>query len=126
MCSPPYPLSIDGFPDGHFRVRGFVGKETISEAYSFDIVITAPLHADQEIERAVLGQRATLIWNVGNAPRAFYGVLVAARHEGVQGTDSFVKLRVRLVPRLWLLKRKKRTRIYQNMRVPDVVTAVLL
>jgi len=126
MSSPPYHLSVDGFPQDHFRVHAFVGKETISEAYSFEITVTAPLDADQEIERAALGQRATMIWNVGNAPRAFYGVLAAVRHEGVQGTDDFVKLRLRLVPRLWLLKRKKRTRIYQNMRVPDVVTAVLL
>lgn len=37
-----------------------------------------------------------------------------------------VKYVVRVVPRLWLLRRKTRTRIFQNMRVPDIVSAVLL
>jgi uncharacterized protein involved in type VI secretion and phage assembly len=126
MSVPPYQLSVDGFPEDHFRVHTFVGKETISEAYFFDVVVTAPFPADAEVERTALGQRATLIWNVGKSPRAFYGVLAGVRHEGVEGAGDFVRLRMRLVPRLWLLKRKKRTRIFQNMRVPDVVTAVLL
>ena len=122
--APPYELSVDGF--SHFRVHTFTGKETISEAYSFEIVVTAHARGDEAIERGALGQRATFVWNVGKSPRAFHGVLAAVQLAGVHDVRESQKLRMRLVPRLWLLKRRKRTRIFQNMRVPDVVTAVLL
>ena len=32
---------------------------------------------------------------------------------------------VRFVPRLWLLRRRRRSRIFQNLRVPEIVDAVL-
>ena len=45
--------------------------------------------------------------------------LVEVHHEG-----HAIKYRLRVVPRLWLLKRRQRTRIFQRMRVPDIVTRV--
>ncbi|APR86234.1 VgrG protein [Minicystis rosea] len=121
---PPYQLAIDGFPRGHFRVHSLTGKETISEAYSFEIVVTCEPGGD-EVERTALGQRAVLLFSVGEAQRAFYGVIASVRLTQVHAVDRTVKYHVRLVPRLWLLKRKKRTRIFQNMRVTDIVSAVL-
>jgi uncharacterized protein involved in type VI secretion and phage assembly len=121
-----YELSIDGFSDDRFRVHSFVGKETISEAYSFEIVTTVHTRGDDEVEREALGRRATFILNVGKAPRAFYGVVASLQIEEVHAAREATKIRLRFVPRLWLLKRKKRTRIFQKMRVPDVVSAVLL
>ncbi|APR86240.1 VgrG protein [Minicystis rosea] len=121
---PPYQLSIDGFPREHFRVHSLTGKETISEAYSFEIIVTCEPGGD-EVERTALGQRAVLLFNVGEEQRAFYGVVASVRLTQVHAVDHTVKYHVRLVPRLWLLKRKKRTRIFQNMRVTDIVSAVL-
>ncbi|MFT3770161.1 MAG: type VI secretion system tip protein TssI/VgrG [Minicystis sp.] len=121
---PPYQLAIDGFPREHFRVQAFAGKETISEVYSFEIVVTCESDGE-EVERAGLGQRAVLLFNVGEVQRAFYGVVASVRLVQVHAVDHRIKYHVRLVPRLWLLKRRKRTRIFQNMRVPDIVAAVL-
>src|SRR5690349_13085720 len=121
---PPYQLSVDGFSSRHFRVHSFDGKETLSEAWSFDVVVTCEAGGDA-VEQAALGRRAKLLFNVGEAQRAFYGVVAAVRLVQVHHVDHAIKYRVRVVPRLWLLKRKQRTRIFQNMRVPDIVTAVL-
>jgi type VI secretion system secreted protein VgrG len=123
MPPPPYQLLVDGFPAGFFRVHSFTGKEALSSAYAFDIVATGD--AGDEIERRALGQRATLLFNVGPSQRAFYGILAAVRVAGVHAAEHAVKLHIRLVPRLWLLKRTQRTRIFQRLRVPDIVTAVL-
>ena len=121
---PPYQLSVDGFAPDHLRVHSFRGKETISEAWSFDLVVTA--EAGDDLERAALGQRAMLLFHVGEAPRAFYGIVAAVRLDQVHEAERSIKYHLRVVPRLWLLRRKQRTRIFQKMRVPDIVTAVLL
>lgn len=123
--APPYELSVDGFDEDFFRVHALKGKEAISETYAFDVVVTADAAGD-EVERIALGQRAVLTFNVGKAPRAFYGIVGAVRLDKVHDANGSTKFHIRVVPRLWLLKQKKRSRIYQNMRVPDVVSSVLL
>src|SRR4051812_9832477 len=124
MSPPPYQLTVDGFAPDHFRVHSFDGKETLSEAWWFDLVVTAP--AGDDVDRGALGQRATLIFNLADKQRAFYGIVAAVRLAAVHAVDHTVKYHVRVVPRLWLLRRKKRTRIFQKMRVPDIVSSVLL
>ena len=97
----------------------------MSEPYAFNVVVTAETAADEEVERLALGRRAVFTWGVGKAPRAFYGVVAAVRLEDVHQTHGSVQYHVRFVPRLWMLRRKKRTRIFQNLRVPEIVDAVL-
>jgi hypothetical protein len=77
MTVAPYQLSVDGFAADHFRVHALERNETISEAWWFDVVVTAP--AGDEVERAALAQRATLMFRVHPTPRAFYGVVAAVR-----------------------------------------------
>src|ERR1700679_174684 len=125
MSTPPYQLTVDGFASDHFRVHSFTGKEAISEAWSFDVVVTCETGGDT-VEQTALGQRAVLLFNVGEEQRAFYGVVAAVRLAQVHHLSHSIQYRLRVVPRLWLLKRKQRTRIFQKMRVPDMVTAVLL
>ena len=125
MNLPPYQISVDGFAPDYFRVRSFIGKEAVSEAYSFDLVVDCDSDGDA-VERVILGQRATLVFNVGDAPRAFHGIVASARLDEVHFASQSIKYRLRVVPRLWLLKRKQRTRIFQRMRVPEIVASVLL
>src|SRR5262245_59976406 len=120
----PYQLTVDGFAPDHFRVHSFTGAEAFSEAWSFDVVATAPAVGD-DVERAALAQRASLVFNLGDRHRAFHGVVSAVRLAEVHPADHAVKYVLRIVLRLWLLKRKKRTRIFQNMRVTDIVSTVL-
>ena len=74
----PYQLSVDGFASDAFRVHSFTGKEAMSEAWSFDVVATADAGGDV-VEQTALGQRATLLFNVGESQRAFYGIVAAVR-----------------------------------------------
>ena len=120
---PPYQLSVDGLAGDMFRVQSFTGTEALSEAWAFDIVVVAP--TGDEVEHRALGRRAVLTFHVGPEPRAFYGVVAAVRLAAVDRVDQRLEYVVRVVPRLWLLKRRRRTRIFQRMRVPDVVAQVL-
>src|SRR5262245_54044995 len=121
---PPFEFSVDGLPGTSFHVHSFSGEEAISDYYSFEVVVTADMPSEL-VEQAALGSRAVLVLNVGENQRAFHGVIAAVRLAEAHHVAGAIQYHMRLVPRLWLLKRKKRTRIFQNMRVTDVVTAVL-
>lgn len=122
---PLYHLIVSPFPPGHFVVQSFQGREKISGLYSFDVVVVAPDLGEGVVERLTLGQRAVLILRAGKPSRAFHGILSAVRFEGVRPTQQVVQYRMRLVPKLWLLKQRRRTRIFQNLRVDQVIEAVL-
>ena len=81
---------MDGFAPDHFRVRSFTGKEAVSEAYSFDLVVTCDAESNA-VERTALGQRAVLVFNVGEAPRAFYGIIASMRLDEVHYASQSVK-----------------------------------
>ena len=121
-----YTFTVDGFSTEHFKVHVFTGRETVSDTYAFDVVVTSN-GTDEEVERLALGQRAVLSWNIaGSAARAFYGILAAVQLEEIHETSPRTgRYHMRLVPRLWLLKRKRRTRIFQQMRVREIVDVVL-
>ncbi|MFO0614802.1 MAG: type VI secretion system tip protein TssI/VgrG [Polyangiaceae bacterium] len=125
----PYELSVDGVRD--LTVHKIRGTEHLNDAWRFDLDVTAAADGP-DIEQAALGSRATLILNVGDQPRAFYGVVSAVRLEEaytLPTTDGSsrgaLRYRLRVVPRFWLLKKKKRSRIFQRMRVVDIVATVL-
>src|SRR5512132_3217369 len=120
-----YTFTVDGFPADHFKVHAFTAREAVSEPYVFDLVVTTN-GTDADVERIALGQRAVLSWNIGMAPRAFHGILAAVELEEIhEAAPRAGRYRMRLVPRLWHLRRKRRTRIFQQMRVRDIVDAVL-
>ena len=108
-------------------MRRFRGREAISEAYSFEVDVSAEPGSDEAVEVAALGERATFVWSYGGQQRAFYGVVAAVQVIGKHEVSELraTLFRLKVVPRLWLLKKRKRTRVFQNMRVSDVVSAVL-
>lgn len=121
----PFRLLVLPFPPNHFTVRSFRGREEISGLYRFDVVVTCPEIGEGAVETLALGQRAILLLHVGKAPRVFQGIISSVKHEGVRASHGVSQYRLRLVPRLWLLKQKRKSRIFQDMQVADVIKAVL-
>lgn len=120
----PYHLTIDGFAAHHLYVHSLKGREAISEAWSFEVAVTSDVGDD--LEQTALGKRAVLQFDVAEKERSFYGVVAAVKLVQISAVAHRIRYQVRVVPRLWLLKRKQRTRIFQKMSVPEVVTSVLL
>jgi type VI secretion system secreted protein VgrG len=78
-----------------------------------------------DLERGTLLEPATLTLHVaGGEPRQVRGIVAAVEAQGAfqQGRHAF---RLRLVPRLWLLGKRKTSRIFQDMSVPAIVGDVL-
>ncbi|MDI1476542.1 contractile injection system protein, VgrG/Pvc8 family [Polyangium sp. y55x31] len=121
----PFQLLVFPLPFNHFTVRSFRGREELSGIYSFDIVVTGPDIGEGTVERLSLGQRALLVLRAGKAPRVFHGIVASVRHEGLRGAHGASQFRMRLVSRLWLLKHRRRSRIFQNQRIDRILAQVL-
>lgn len=74
----------------------------------------------------VLLQPATfLIQNPGQPARVVPGIVASVQPDGAAIVRDRRSYRIRIVPGLWLLKHRTTSRIFQDMSVPDIVSAVL-
>ena len=120
-----YRLVVFPFGPNRLMVHSFRGKEELSGLYSFDVVVTAVDTGESDIERLALGQRAVLLLRTGKEPRAFHGVIASVRQLGTRSSHGSLQYKLRLVPRLWLLKRRRRSRIFQHQRIDQILQTVL-
>jgi type VI secretion system secreted protein VgrG len=122
----PYSFWAFPFPPGYHRVHRWRGREALSRPYAFDITVSSDGVVDEALELLTLGQRSVFVMRVGKAMRIVTGVIARLRAEGRRGEEQTrLQHTMRLVPSLWLLRRKKGSRVFQDMRVPDVVDRVL-
>lgn len=119
----PFELHVHGHDADAFIVHAFSGAERTNEPWRFTIEVSA--RQGEDLASSALGYLATLELRTGPLPRRFTGVLASVRFLGIEPVDGRVRFRVRLVSQLWLLKHRKRSRVFQNLRVDDVVRAVL-
>jgi type VI secretion system secreted protein VgrG len=124
--SAPFELSAGPYESPALVIVSLRGREAISEPFSFDITVVASLDVDDStIETDLLGAPACLVMQAGaSAPRYVRGVIAAvAAQSSVHGRRAVYRLRV--VPALWLLKKRTTSRIFQDKTVPEIVAAVL-
>jgi type VI secretion system secreted protein VgrG len=115
-------------------VVSFTGREAISRLFSFTVLaLAAPDVA--LFDRPLLGTAATLIIQVpdsaadrasgAGARRLVRGVVASADILGTSERKGRHLVRVRVAPKLWLLKRRVTSRVFQDLAVPDIVAKVL-
>lgn len=121
----PYWFSAFPFPPGHFTVHSVRGHEAISKPYVFDVTVTANTLIGDNIEQLAVGHRASLVIRVSAKPRVFAGVIESVRAEGLRQSGKVVQTTFRLVPLVALLKHRFDSRIFQDMRVDQVIDRVL-
>jgi type VI secretion system secreted protein VgrG len=121
----PFALAAGSFAAGPLRVLSFRGREEVSRPFHFDVEV-AVVEADApDLASALLGQPAALTLEVpGGDPRTVRGVVAAVEAQAAfdHGRHAFL---IRVVPRLWLLGKRKTSRIFQDRSVPQIVGAVL-
>ena len=117
-----YVMDVSGLPDGT-RTAAFVGREAISECFSFQVSLIVP--ADDSFHPdALVGADARLAFGdakPGDAPLCA-GVVAGA--ELCHATSAHVFVRLELRPRLWRLSLGRHSRIWTDKAVPDVVRDV--
>ncbi|MFO0550369.1 MAG: type VI secretion system tip protein TssI/VgrG [Polyangiaceae bacterium] len=103
-------------------VQSFRGSEALSSPFRFDVLV----HVEGDpssIEGLSLGSPASLTVEYQGTRRLVAGVVAGLRVSGT-GSDAF-RLRLRVVPRLSLLKRRVNSRIFQDLDTQQIVSRVL-
>ncbi len=121
----PYWFAAFPFPPRHFRVHAIRGREALSRPYWFDVTVTSSALAGDGLERISVGHRASLVVQVGDAPRVVPGFVESVRADGLRENGTLSQATFRLVPMLALLRHQRRSRIFQDMSIDQVVDAVL-
>jgi type VI secretion system secreted protein VgrG len=132
-----YSLEIDTFPSLGLRVLRFTGEEGISKLFKFDVDVFTGQQDDLTTEKQFLGQRAMFTLDLA---RLVHGVVGRVTALGFTTKEGYPIFRIRIVPPLWLSKRKIGSRVFQGPRsptstpppgwptgstVPEVVTSLL-
>ncbi|MCW1830209.1 type VI secretion system Vgr family protein, partial [Enterobacter asburiae] len=126
-----YYLQIKGC-DIPLDVESFDAREALSECYRYDIVFTS---SNQDIDPSVmlmkdvtfimqsLAETALRILKQPEVQRSVHGVITRFSRLSSSPDEATYSLTFR--PRLSLLEKSRRTAIYQNQSVPDVVEQIL-
>ncbi|MBK8256031.1 MAG: type VI secretion system tip protein VgrG [Polyangiaceae bacterium] len=121
-----FDLTIDSSSLPTLNVVSFRGREHLSKAYTFNIVVEARDAGSSAVIHELAGARAHFKMGGGEEGRTIHGMIRAVEAEGTSGgTLGGHRYRVELVPRFWFLSRRKNTRIFQNLTVAQIVSTLL-
>ncbi len=118
-----HALTIDGI-SSEIRVVVFDGHEGISELFQFEVVIASDDHAIDFDD--VLGKKSLLTIGNGDNIRHVHGIVARFEMAEQFATGRGVTVyRVTLVPLAHELRFRRDNRIFQELKVPEVVKKVL-
>ncbi len=102
---------------------GIQGQEAISQLFDFQVDLLAELETQIKFE-GILGQTVTVELRLPGVEKRYISGIVKSFSQGSRD-DTFVHFQAQIVPKVWLLTRKVRSRIFQHMPVPDILHEVL-
>jgi type VI secretion system secreted protein VgrG len=112
------PLGIDVL-----LLTGIRGHEAISQLFNFQLDLVAEAQNEIRFDR-IVGQNVTVEMRLANEEKRYFNGLVKRFSQGARD-EVFVHFHAELVPKLWLLTKKIRSRIFQHLSVPDILRQVL-
>src|SRR3982751_516310 len=120
----PLQLDTPALGTDALLLKALRGREAISELFHFEMETLwqetqKPLAFDR-----LLGQKVTAkIAHRGSGTRYFNGI-VAKIMQGGRDT-RFLQYRLEVVPQFWLLQRRRQSRMFQQLSVPEILKKVL-
>lgn len=105
----------------HLRVVSFSGGEGISELFSFSLEL-ASKNAEIKFE-TVLGKNALLTIFYPEGKRYVNGII--NRFEETGKGERFTRYQAEIVPAVWLLSNRYKSKIFQEMTIPDIIKKIL-
>jgi type VI secretion system secreted protein VgrG len=102
---------------------GFSGTEAISELFSFELDMFASNDTAVPFDQ-LLGQPITVGLALKGQQVRYFSGICSRFSEGAR-TDRKTLYRAEVVPQLWLLTKRRQSRIFQQLSVPDVLNRVL-
>ncbi|WP_437967090.1 type VI secretion system tip protein TssI/VgrG [Sorangium sp. So ce260] len=121
-----FSLRVGELPDAPLTVHAFRGQERLNGLYELTIDVTTEAE-EVALEERAPGSPARLEIRHGDRRRVFHGIVAAARAGGHRRTQTTraAQYQLKLAPRVWLLGLRRNSRVFQNVRVDEVVRAIL-
>ena len=119
----PVRFKASSLGDDDLLFTGLRGREGISQLFSFELDLLAPI--DKPIDFAeVLGRSRRGCDGRGEGETRFFHGIVNRVGQGARD-NTFISYRMEMVPPIWLLTRRVQSRIFQHQSVPDILKIVL-
>jgi len=104
-------------------VTRFGGQEAISQLFKFEVDLLAENEAEIPFD-GIAGQSVTIQMRTAGEETRYFNGLVNRFSQGARD-DTFTAYRAEVVPKLWLLTKKIRSRVFQQISVPNILKQVL-
>ena len=105
-------------------LRGFHGREEISHLFGFHADMVADLEDEVRFDQ-IIGRSVTVEMRLMDADKRYFNGIVKQFTQGARD-ENFVHFRAEVVPKLWLLTKTVRSRVFQHLAVPDILKQVLV
>jgi type VI secretion system secreted protein VgrG len=99
------------------------GQESISRLFQFQLDLLAEVATEIRFEK-ILGQTVTVEMHLLDGKKRHFNGLVTRFSQGAR-EERFIQYRAEIVPKIWLLTKKVRSRIFQHLTVPEIIHQVL-
>jgi type VI secretion system secreted protein VgrG len=124
----PFELRLGSFVGYELGVISFRGKERVNDAYRYHVTFATSVD-EATLHAGIFGEPACLTVKVPAAPAQVIQGLVASV-EGLGGVPGEQqtgrrRYRVSIVPKLWLMKRRRKNRVFQQKSAVDIVKLML-
>jgi type VI secretion system secreted protein VgrG len=124
----PFELRVGAFLNYELEVISFRGRERINDVYRYEVTFVSKV-AEATLHASLFGEPGCLTIKTASKPSRVIQGLVASVEAlggvaGEQKTGSR-RYRVTLVPKLWLMKRRRKNRVFQQKSVPEIVKSML-
>jgi type VI secretion system secreted protein VgrG len=111
---------------GDLPVLALEADEEISAPFAVEVTLAVPATVNVE-PAGLLGQIAAVTIHLGNGDARFLnGIAVGVRSWEEGGGEDRKRLRVSVAPRLWILGKRRNSRIFQGKTAVEIVEKVLL
>jgi type VI secretion system secreted protein VgrG len=104
-------------------LAGVDGHEEISRLFDFRVDLLADLKSDIRFDK-IIGQSVTVEMRLLDGNKRYFNGIVNRFSQG-RRDENFSHFTAEIVPKLWLLSKKIRCRIFQHLSIPDILKQVL-
>lgn len=122
---PEFEFEVGPHAMGELQVFEFEADEEMSRPFSVEATLVPRPDVDVD-PAALVGDKACLTIHLGDGTTRFFNGIVAQVKTWEEGKTQLKRRhRVRVVPAFWKLGHVRRSRVFQEMSVPDIAKKVL-
>src|ERR1035438_8166766 len=103
-------------------IHGLKAREEISQLFDFRVDLAADLKNEVRFDK-IIGQSVTVEMRLLDGNKRYFNGIVT-RFSQCSRDETFLHFKAKVVPKLWLLTKKVRSRIFQHIAVPDILRQV--